>query len=240
MKPSHTASAPALLPAWVGRPVGASSAVTTSHGSAQSPQGLWAASRSNGSQPRLQTGFTWKFKKIPRSKNTESQVHPRILGHSVGIRTVKSFLALALCSWWRETLVPRAPSTGRCLPHPELPRMGSDAGLQLTPSASPPTCMCLHENTHVPPQEHTHVPTEEHTHVPAQERTHTHMLSWNKRARVGVTQNTNMRASLGASSASFGLPAPHFPSFPGVWWKGMCCGFRSLRFEAQCCPSPTG
>lgn len=218
MKPSHAASAPALLPAWVGRPVGASSAVTTSHGSAQSPQGLWAASRSNGSQPRLQTGFTWKFKKYQDQKIPSPRSTLVFRGTVwVGIRTVKSFLAVALCSWWRETLVPRAPSTGRCLPHPELPCMGSDAGLQLTPSASTPTCMCLHENTHVPAWEHTHVPTEEHTHVPAQERTHTHMLSWNKRAQVRVTQNTNMRASLGASSASFGLPAPHFPSFPGVW-----------------------
>lgn len=178
--------------------------------------------------------------------------------------------------------MPRAPSTGHCPLHPKLPHAGSDTGLQLMPSTSPPTrrnaCMyphrsthmyptgaqacahtgthlyhaeahiCAHTRTHMYLHRSTHVCPCSNTHVPRGDTrictgthtcAHAHTPSWIKRARVRVTQNTNRRDSFRAPSASFGLPRP-FPSSSGVWWKGMCCRFGSLGFEARCCQSPAG
>lgn len=214
MKPSHTASVSALLPAWVGRPVGASSAVTTSHGSAQSPQGLWAASRSNGSQPQLQTGFTWKFKKIPRSKNTESQVHPHIPGHSVGGHQNCKELP---CGGPVQLVARNSCAKGsehRALPPPSR---APTHGVRRGTSAH---AVCLSTNMHVPAREHacacmgTHTCTHRRTHTRTCTGTHAYTHAFLEQKGAGQGDSEHKHESFARRFLCFVWPPrPPLPFF---------------------------
>ena len=78
-----------------------------------------------------------------KSKNTEAQVHPQVLGRGVGILILKSSPRECHCAAGDENNSAKAPSTQQCPRHPKFLHPGAETGSS-TPFSHPPTQVHTH------------------------------------------------------------------------------------------------